>query len=128
MKLFFKCAPTFEALSEPWVIMEKGNIEQLPQVIGPHQTLSTQCGITLSHLKEMNVGKAHGYLMGEIIYNDRLDESTSHITQVAWEIIVVDIGEKLPNPKIPNDDPVPDISLQFVPKGRHNCADEDCPK
>jgi hypothetical protein len=60
--------------------------------------------------------------MGQITYQNRIDYS-HHETQFSWEILDVNIIE----PQTPDAPPV----IAFFnahPVGRHNCADEECPK
>jgi hypothetical protein len=122
LTLFVRCAPSADAMPEPWVLLYREKFERVPQIIGPHQTVMGYCNFPLSQLQQMKEGKLRGYLMGEIIYRDRLEDGVFHNTQFAWEIIDVNIIETPQNAAFPN------VSLNFQSRGQHNCADEDCPK
>ena len=129
LEFFIKCAPAFENLLEPWALMQKGVIERVPQVIGPHQQALARCVFTLAHMQQIKLHKAHGYLMGEICYRDSLDGATVHKTQFSWEVIdvnITDAPEK--SPGVPNPDVPPSVLIGLAPRGQHNCADDDCPK
>jgi hypothetical protein len=129
LEFFIKCAPAFENMVEPWGLMQKGAIERVPQVIGPHQQVPARCVFTLAHMQQTRLRKARGYLMGEISYRDSLDGATVHKTQFSWEVIdvnVTDAPEK--SPGVPNPDIPSRILIGLTPRGQHNCADDDCPK
>lgn len=118
LTFFIRCAPSTEALPEPWVLLYRGSVEQLPQVIGPHDSATSICGFTLEQAKQVKDGKLHAYVMGDIIYYDRLNPSTLHRTQFSREIKDFNFN--------PADGLVVHVTQSNV--GLHNCADEDCPK
>jgi len=62
--------------------------------------------------------KLHIYVLAEAVYQDRLDDSVGHQTQAEWEIVrpAIDDNETHLN------------GMQTLDIGRHNCADEECPK
>ena len=129
LEFFVKCAPAFENLIEPWGLMQKGEIERVPQVIGPHQQSPARCVFTLAHIEQVKLRKAHAYLMGEISYRDNLDSASMHRTQFSWEVIDVNINDAPDKTLgIPDRDIPPAVMIGLTPRGKHNCADDDCPK
>jgi hypothetical protein len=75
----------------------------------------------------MRDGKLHGYLMGEATYKDRLDDSVLHHTQFAWELLNINIVDPPPQVLAMAPNAPPNVLVSFVPRGVHNCADEECP-
>jgi hypothetical protein len=122
---FIKCAPTVDPLAEPWVIFIREKVQKQAQIIGARQTFPAHCVFPLDHMRLVSQGRAHSYLLGEITYRDRLDESLPHVTQFSWELTDVTIID--PPASAPADTP-PTANVSFQPRGAHNCADEDCPK
>lgn len=128
LKFLIRCAPSTDALPEPWVLLYREKIETLPQIIAPHQTARVICGFPLDQIEAVKAGKLHAYLMGEITYFDRLDDYTLHRTQFDWEIIDVIFTDEKIDP-VTKAVIVPErIDLNAQGRGQHNCADEDCPK
>jgi hypothetical protein len=138
LSLLVRCADSGDPLPEPWVLLNQGSQEKVPQIIGPRQTVRSYCTFSLDKLNQIKDGKLHGYLMGEIAYKDRLASSTLHRTQLSWELLNININEPVlpPSPQsgatpagqVPaGTDTLPNVWLNLVPKGQHNCADEDCP-
>lgn len=128
LEFYVRCAPSLESLPEPWVLLYREKITAVPQIIAPHQTVRANCTFPLTHIQQIKEGKARGYLMGEIIFRDRLDDSALHRTQFSWEIMDVNIFEQPRNPATPNVDVPPNVFVNLQSRGQHNCSDEDCPK
>jgi hypothetical protein len=122
------CAPSVEAPPEPWVLLYRDKVEQTPEVIGPHQTVKVYCGFTLDQLRQIRDGKLYGYLIGESVYQDRLDDRVTHRTQFSWEVTDINIEDPPPNFVAIQPNAAPNVRMNFVPRGQHNCADEECPK
>jgi hypothetical protein len=100
--------------------------DQIPQLIAPHQRVTTYCTYPLDHIRQVRDGHGHAYIIGDIAYKDRLDEGAQHRTQFSFELIDINIFDP---PTIPNNNAItPAVFLSFQPRGQHNCADEDCPK
>jgi hypothetical protein len=85
LHFFFRCAPSVDALPEPWVLLYREKPEYIPQVIGPKATVTAACSFTASQLTDMTEGKLHGYVLGEIFYEDFLEPGTVHKTQYSQE-------------------------------------------
>ena len=125
LTFFVKCAPSIDSLPDPWVLLFREKAEKQQQIFGPHQTFPAHCAFSLDHMKQVSHGAAHAYLLGEITYRDRLDDSIPHLTQFTWEIADVTIID----PPVGSPPEVaPAVNVVFQTHGRHNCADEDCPK
>jgi hypothetical protein len=131
---FFRCAPSVEALPEPWVLFYREKPEYV-QVLGPKATVTPACNFTASQLTDMTAGKLHGYILGEILYEDFLEPGAMHKTQYSQEY--TDVQYIPPPAQAPEPPPQaqaaapgkPPESLfgAFTPRGKHNCTDEDCP-
>jgi hypothetical protein len=78
--------------------------------------------------KYIKDGRLHGYVMGEVTYRDRLDDTIVHDTQFAWEVIDVNIHDVPANILAAMPDAAPQVTVGFRPFGQHNCADDECPK
>ena len=96
MTFFARCAPSADPLPEPWVLLYRETPARVPQIIGPHQTGRAYCDFTLDQVRNMRDGKLHGYLMGEAVYKDRLDDLVIHRTQFAWELTDINIVDPTP--------------------------------
>lgn len=125
LNLFARCAPSTDAMPEPWVLLYREKVERKPQIIGPHQTGKAYCTFPMDQIIQARAGSLHLYLMGEVIYRNRLDASAIHRTQFSWELIDINIIEPPKGPGIP--EALPTVAVNFKPIGIHNCADEDCP-
>ncbi len=119
-----KCASSLESLPDPWVLLYRESQYKAAQVIGPHQRVSAKCDLPLNFIHDVKEGKGYGYLMGDITYRDRLDESILRKTQFSFEIVDINIFDP---PAGAPPEAAPNIFINLIPKGRHNCADEDCP-
>ena len=128
MKLLVRCVPSSEELQEPWVLIHQGlQPSVVPIVIGPHASSTTACSFPMSDIYGMQNGDTFGYLLVDVSYLDRLD-NTQHITQFDNELQQVhvlpaplSVGTETGNPSTPN------IQYVLIPVGKHNCADEECP-
>jgi|SRR5271166_693524 len=126
MTLSIRCAPSTDSLPEPWVPLYREPLERIPQVIGPHQSGRAFCDFKLDQVRDMRDGKLHGYLMGEVTYKDRLDDSIIHHTQFAWELADINLIDPTPQMLATLPNAPPNILLALKPRGVHNCADEEC--
>ncbi len=125
LSVYFRCATSTDVLAEPWVLLYREKTAGLPQIIGPNQTVRSVCFFSKTQLKQMNEDKLHGYLMGEIVYRDRLDSGNLHRTQASFALIDLFVADA---PKEAPPGTKGNILIGFVPTGQHNCADEDCPQ
>jgi hypothetical protein len=142
LHFLYRCAPSVDALPEPWVLLYQGTPEKVPMVLGPKASTAMGCYFTVTQLKDMEVGKLHGYVMAEIFYEDFLDLETVHRTQYSQEMTSVNLTYPPNAPTTPNTTNAPNtpstagnpgtLNPQFfailVPRGKHNCTDDDCPK
>jgi hypothetical protein len=123
-----RCVPSVEALPEPCVLLYREKVKRTPEVIGPHQSVRVYCGFPIDQLRQIRDGKLYGYLMGESVYRDRLDDSVTHRTQFSWEVTDINIEDPPPDVFAIPPNAAPKVQMNFVPRGQHNCADEECPK
>jgi hypothetical protein len=115
--IVLRCSPSIEALPEPFNLLFSEEIKRVPSLVGPRATSAGYCEFTADQLLQMRDGKLHGYIMGEARYHDRLEDD-EHVTQFCQELTNVNI-----------DDTQTHLSaISFVPVGKHNCADDECPK
>jgi len=123
LKFFIKCAVAAEDLKEPWSILYQGTEpEHFPQFIGAHASTKSLCGFSINQLQDMASHKLFGYIMADISYYDRLDDSIIHKTQATFKISQITIQLVLPGqPGQQNR-----IEVQLENRGQHNCADEEC--
>ena len=126
--LFFaKCALSSEDMQEPWSILYQGvrNPEKTPQFIGPHATIQSLCGYQIEVLRSISEGKQFAYVMVDVIYRDRLDESVLHKTQSTTKLARIGFRQA-PGPS--GSLGTNAVDILFAGYGRHNCADEECPE
>ena len=126
LELHIKCAPSSENIPEPWVLLsDSSEKERIPQIMAPHQSIKTYCAFPLEDIRQVIAGKARTYLLGDISYRDRLNENELHKTQFAFELFNIGIVDPPPNAP---ESVLPRVVIGSIePRGRHNCADEDCP-
>jgi hypothetical protein len=129
---FLKCTPSAEDLQEPWSILYQGKdtIVQIPQFIGPHASVQVACSFSFDQIKQMFAGKLHGYIMLDITYHDRMNFEPIHQTNMALKLTQIVL--RLPETLTLSDGKTQITPTSFLtalePRGRHNCADEECPK
>lgn len=117
LELFVRCAVSLDSLVEPWGLLNQGPIERLPQFLGPHATSTGICTFPFAQFQKIIKGELHGYLIGDISYRDRLAPGILHKTQFSEELTTANF-----------DDGTKVSSGIFVIRGKHNCADEECPQ
>jgi hypothetical protein len=117
LEFLIRCAISVDSLQEPWGLLYQGPIESLPQFLGPHATTTAVCSFPINQFQKITKGELHGYLMGDISYRDRLAPDIWHKTQFSEELTMGNFDETT---KV--------SSGLFVIRGRHNCADEECPQ
>ncbi len=125
MKIFIKCAPSAEEIQEPWSILYQGpdKPDSYPAFVGPHGSEQTGCSFSINQIKDMIAGKLHGYVMIDVSYYDRIAIGVLRKTQHARKLVQISL--QIP-PTITPITPALFATL-LVPRGRHNCADEECP-
>jgi hypothetical protein len=132
LKFIVACRRSNDNLHEPWALLYQEPVDHMPSVIGPKAATTTNCSLALDDLAQIQDGKLFGYIMTDITYRDRIDETILHRTEVAWKFSSVDIRAK----KVDKDDKggagddsaTPDIFVTLTNVGAHNCSDEECPK
>lgn len=130
---FIKCASATQDLQEPWSILYQGGekIIRVPFFIGPHAAGAAVCSFPMDQIQQMLTGKLHGYIMADITYHDRLDVDVIHKTHVALKLARIVYRPTQPLESVEQGHPVQlvpaSITVVFEPRGRHNCADEECP-
>jgi hypothetical protein len=113
-----RCVPSVEALSEPWALLHNGTApEPVPNFIMPHGNAFMTCTFPADQMVQVQDGKLHAYVLADITYRDRVDPNASHRTEFEYEVATVTLD--------PDKGQWGGASL--TPKGKHNCADEECP-
>jgi hypothetical protein len=125
LKVFIKCTPAAEDLLEPWTILYQGQkADQQPAFIAPHASEQTGCSFTIDQIRDIFSGKLHGYVMIDISYYDRVSFfKVLRKTQYARRLIQVSL--QIPSAVTPLTPVAFNALLQN--RGKHNCADEECP-
>ena len=134
LTVFYKCVPAAEDVQEPWVLLYQGGetIRQIPQFIGPHASGPVACSFPIEQIKSMVDGKLFGFVMIDVTYHDRLDVEPVHKTHTALRLSNIVYKPAQPAAgTLPPGQPPQIAPAQFLtvlePRGRHNCADEECP-
>jgi hypothetical protein len=116
LMLFMRCATSPEPVAEPWTLLVQEKVEKQPLAIGPHASATAQCAFSAAQIQQMSEGKLHGYVLGDITYHGRRDDSTLRRTQFSWRLSNVSV------------DPVSkNVTLTATGLGQHNCVDAECP-
>jgi hypothetical protein len=125
LTFFLKCAPSSEDLQDPWPVLYQGknNAPKTPQFIGPHTTAQSACVFPIDQIEAMIDGKQFGYVMIDITYNDRLTDDP-HRTEASAKVGAI---QKLPGIE-PSGTAGIAVTAVLSTYGRHNCADEECPR
>lgn len=119
------CRRSPDNLREPWGLLYQEPLEYTPTVLGPKGASTVQCKFTLADLIQIQKGKLFGYIIGDITYRDRLDETILHRTEFELKLSSVDVRFKSEDKT--GDVLTPDITVSLSNVGLHNCADEECP-
>lgn len=115
VKVLVSCPPANVAPSEPFTLFKWDTSAAIQEVIGPKQTIEIDgCELSSEDLSNTELGNAHRYLLGEVQYQDAVDE-VRHLTQLARELVIWDFF----------GDPSK-LRSSTVARGQHNCGDEDC--
>jgi hypothetical protein len=117
LQFFVRCVTTPSRLIEPWELLQAKE-EHLPQVIAPRSAVPTVCAFPRSDVAQISQGRLYGYVLGEVTYRDIFEPALPHITQFS---LIVTVNRYVDSTPFGAD-------VQFAAIGRHNCADEDCPK
>lgn len=100
------------------MLLHNASVEHWPMVLAPHQATTTLCTFTADDFIQVKAKKLHTYVLVDITYNDRLDDSVMHKTEAEWEL-------SLP---LIDDNATHWGGAQWTNVGKHNCADEECPQ
>jgi hypothetical protein len=112
-----RCVTSPMRLVEPWGFLHQEAEEHLPQVIAPKSSITAICNFKKSEVADIFAGKLFAYVLGDIKYGDIFDTLNRHLTQSSILVYITKYTE------------TPFYAEAFTtPIGKHNCADEDCPK
>jgi hypothetical protein len=109
--------------TKPRRAAKPSKIRDVPDLIPPKHEIElapavrTHCRVPREDMEKIAEGAEHFYFLDEIKYLDGISMANWHITQFAKEL-VIDIATNGPQEAIGS----------AVSRGRHNCADNDCPK
>lgn len=110
-----------KAEGEPFDDFENQNIERQSGFYGPHAILQAiECHYTSDQAKAIKNGKLHSYMAADIRYKDFIDpngDAREHVTQFALEFMIANLDET-------GGGLIGGVAM----RGRHNCADESCPR
>jgi hypothetical protein len=119
-----KVVPSAEARPEPFELFKWDESIAIPNVVGPKQKVdisSEDCGaITHDTIRDIQFGRSFIYLLGEVQYRDRVDPKPLHKTRISQQLFVSAVST--------DDKGVIHFLRSTDPRGRNNCADDDCPK
>jgi hypothetical protein len=117
--ILFRCHTNPTTPEEPFVLLYKGDVNPMPQLIGPKANISVNCDFTFDQMTAIQNQKLHGFVIGQMLYNDVIEKETRHRTDYCAEFMDVTLNASA--------DP-PTFFSTLEAAGRHNCADDDCPK
>lgn len=115
LSIVVDCVWSDKSNGEPFDLLVPNKNNSLPNLIPPKAEVSipgpgSDCRIPLKEATAIVNGSKHFYFLGKITYRDGIDPIDIHTTEFAEEL-VIDNGVS-----------------HAVSRGRHNCADNDCPK
>ena len=127
LRFFVKCTPSGEELDDPWILISQGRekASKEPAVIGPKGAATTGCSFPIDQLQAMISKKLYGYILIDITYEDGMNTGVIRTTQLAVGLTqisytaahmqgILQVGAA--------------VTIALENRGKHNCADEDCPK
>ena len=122
---FIKCAPSVEQVQDPWTLLYQGvaNPMKVPQFIGAHASSQMSCGFNGDQIRAIANGTLFGYVMIDIAYQDRLTDDW-HRTEATGSLAQIQFIPAIQ----PGGTIGAGVNMLFVGYGRHNCADEECPR
>ncbi len=118
------CVPAAQSFADPWILLAQQ--KQTPSVlIAPHAGQTIGCSFPIAQIKDMTAGKLFGYILIEVTYEDRLSTHIQRVSQYAVQLAQVSFTPAVTDgqTKIPAQ-----IVSALVNVGKHNCADDECPK
>lgn len=123
LKVLVRCIPANYALPDPWAFLHQGDEKSTPQVIGPRADINVPCAFGGDDIEQMSLERAFGYVLGDISYHDRIDNTVLHRTEFEWAIDnkTLKIGRDA-------DRNVVAVLVTGQNVGAHNCIDDECPK
>jgi hypothetical protein len=83
------CEPFVNKPLEPWDALKQHKLALTPISLGAHSSTPEICGFTNDQLKKMYLKQMYGYVVGKVIYRDRIDASIEHVTEYAVAVIPV---------------------------------------
>jgi hypothetical protein len=112
------CAPSDTHRGEPWDLSSQLTTTPSPAFIAPGEEIPFFCRMTSEQMDAISKGAKFGYFTMEALYRDRLNPDVMRLTENAFEIVIYGVTEGTGNNA---------VNVHLVPRGEHNCADEDCP-
>jgi hypothetical protein len=108
-----------EIESDPFEHFRSLKDEWRPGFYGPRVVLNaTDCSVSLDEANRTRNGNLRYYLAGEAIYKDSVAHpSPEHTVQFTLEFLIYQVDERGGG-----------LSGTAAQRGRHNCADDSCPK
>lgn len=100
-------------VAEPYSLLRSTeNFQENSFVLGPKQEVPFQCGdISIQEYRRVLNKQLNIYLISEVAYTDGFDSILEHRTQATQWLNIDKAG-----------------GYSFTGLGKHNCADNDCPK
>jgi hypothetical protein len=127
LTFFLKCTPSAEDLDEPWILITqgRGKTEQGTAVIGPKGAATAGCSFPWNQLQEMFTKKMFGYILIDVSYEDGMNAGIIRKTQFAVRLSQIALTPaRIEGPLQISAG----ATVLMENRGKHNCADEDCPK
>jgi hypothetical protein len=105
---------------EPFELLETSVNNAVPDLIAPKQEVQISashpgdCRLDALRLVQIITRTKHLYFLGNVHYRDEIAPEILRTTQIAKELVINNPGDSKP-------------TTSSVSRGRHNCADNDCP-
>lgn len=98
---------------EPFEHFGGVNMKAVPQVLGPRtQAFGEGCRINGTQIPALKAGGYHFYFLGQAEYHAKFADHR-FVTQICYELL---------DPELVGNT----FRARNIPRGRHNCADDDC--
>lgn len=102
-------------VGDPFNLFVWNSNDMMPIIIGPKQQRdllprdTTSCDISQDVVNKIYSGSTLRFVAGEVVYYDRINPICRRVTQFAEQIVIRG------------------TVMSAIPRGKHNCADEECP-
>jgi hypothetical protein len=118
---YCKPLPARDTTEEPFSLFVWDDKLAVSNLIGPKQKKDIgACNVMLDQLPQIQAGDVVMYLLAEVRYKDRIDPNRPHKSRMSEQLFVSGVHT--------NDKGIAEFVHSTEPKGRNNCADEDCPE